>query len=751
MAGKEFAFGFVIAASLNNNFNNSFSTASKKITELNDKIKDYKTVLKSSETAAKQGIITTDSYKNALAKLSPEYERLINKQKEYYNQQKKISSLKTARADNASGFFKYSAMAYAFTRPIKAAMSFESVMADVKKVVDFDSPQQFKEMSVDILNLSKKIPMTAAGIGAIIAAAGQANIAKEELVAFAESAAKMGVAFDLTADLSGEMMAKWRIAFKMTQSEVIDLADKINYLGNTSGAKAPLISDVVTRIGPLGEIGGVASGEIAALGASMIGTGVQSEIAATGIKNLILGLVAGEGATKAQANAFAILGLDAVEMSSYMQRDAKGAILTVMRSLQSLDKEKQAFVMQDIFGKESLGAIAPLLSNLEALEKNFQRVGDKALYGGSMEAEFQARAATAENATQLFKNQLDAAQISLTIGLLPALTNLINKFSSGIDAISRFTSEYPNLSTGIFGTVIATTILAATLHGIMWVVNGVKIAFAGYEQALLLYDKRAKAVSATTKVITMLTRGWAIAQGFFSAVLAATPVGWLIIGVSALILAGTLLYRNWDKVREFFETIWDSPIAKVAFFAAGPIGWLIGAGVALIANWDTVKEWFITLWDNPSLAIEQFIDGLKAKMTGAVDWLREKWESIDKFLSTPIFGRVNISAQGSEIAHNAYGGIYGPGAFITSFAERSGESAIPHTPNRRNIGLLAQTNEIMGNPLGGGIYAPFSPTITVQGNGDESKISEILTQKMREFEDMIGRLQNQQRRVGYSG
>ena len=82
MAGKEFAFGFVIAASLNNNFNNSFSTASKKITELNDKIKDYKTVLKSSETAAKQGIITTDSYKNALAKLSPEYERLINKQKE---------------------------------------------------------------------------------------------------------------------------------------------------------------------------------------------------------------------------------------------------------------------------------------------------------------------------------------------------------------------------------------------------------------------------------------------------------------------------------------------------------------------------------------------------------------------------------------------------------------------------------------------------------------------------------------------
>ena len=48
----------------------------------------------------------------------------------------------------------------------------------------------------------------------------------------------MGVAFDVTAEQAGEMMAKWRSAFKIGQKEVEILADQINYLGNTTAASA---------------------------------------------------------------------------------------------------------------------------------------------------------------------------------------------------------------------------------------------------------------------------------------------------------------------------------------------------------------------------------------------------------------------------------------------------------------------------------------------------------------------------------
>ncbi|ELJ3996017.1 phage tail tape measure protein, partial [Salmonella enterica] len=164
--------------------------------------------------------------------------------------------------------------------PVNAAIGFESKMADIRKVVDgLDDKKAFAQMSDDILTLSTQLPMAAEGIAEIVAAGGQAGIARGDLMQFANDAVKMGVAFDTTAEESGQMMAQWRTAFRLTQEDVVVLADKINYLGNTGPANAKKISDIVTRIGPLGGVAGVASGEIAAMGATIAGMGVESEIA----------------------------------------------------------------------------------------------------------------------------------------------------------------------------------------------------------------------------------------------------------------------------------------------------------------------------------------------------------------------------------------------------------------------------------------------------------------------------------------
>ena len=113
----------------------------------------------------------------------------------------------------------------------------------------------------------------------------------------------MGIAFDQTTDESGDMMAKWRTSFKLTQGDVETLADKINYLGNTGPANTKQISDIVTRIGPLGEIAGLASGQIAALGATMAGVGVQQDVAASEAS----GSSCTAAASKAAARAAAVL------------------------------------------------------------------------------------------------------------------------------------------------------------------------------------------------------------------------------------------------------------------------------------------------------------------------------------------------------------------------------------------------------------------------------------------------------------
>lgn len=734
MAGKEFEFGFKIAAFIQGNFKSSFGSANKEISELNDKIKENRNLLKTLKQAQKDGVITAASYKNAVAQINPEIERLTKAQQKYINQQSKLNGLQEGMRSHGANALQYAGMAYSVAQVADAAVKFESSMADVRKVVDFDSPEQFKQMGKDILDLSTRIPMAAEGLAQIVAAGGQSGIARDELLGFAESAAKMGVAFDITAEQAGDMMAKWRTAFKMGQSDVVKLADKINFLGNTTAASAPLISDVVTRIGPLGSVGGVASGEIAALGASLVGSGVTSEIAATGIKNLILALVSGESATKSQNEAFAALGLNAIDMAKYMQKDARGAILSVLEAVQRLDKEQQASVMAELFGKESISAIAPLLSNLDALKTNFDAVSDASKYAGSMEKEFQTRAETTANAMELMNNSIYRTKVAIGQGLLPAIAPVASVVADAATAVGNFATEYPNLTGAVLGGTGALFGVAAAASAFMWALNGARLALFGTKTAFGIAGAALGKYNILIKTGTALTYGWNLAGRLFNSGLAITGSMFKGLGVGAMKLWGILLANPWIA------------LATVA----------VGAAWMIYKNWDTVKEWFTTLWDDPALALQQFCDGVKSKLGEAYDWIHNKWESISNFLPSPIFGSVNITASGQngqKVAQNAYGGIYGKGAFLTTFAERDGESAIPHTPNKRNVGLLAATNAIMGNPLGGvNINATFNPQITVQGGTSDTaaQIDNLMTQKMREFEEMLKRVAAQQRRLSYA-
>ena len=88
------------------------------------------------------------------------------------------------------------APAAAVAMPVKLAIDFESSMADVKKVTNFDAPG-FEKFSADVLELSTRLPMAADGLAAIAAAAGQSGIAEGVLLSVTEDSAKMGGAVDI--------------------------------------------------------------------------------------------------------------------------------------------------------------------------------------------------------------------------------------------------------------------------------------------------------------------------------------------------------------------------------------------------------------------------------------------------------------------------------------------------------------------------------------------------------------------------
>jgi len=478
--------------------------------------------------------------------------------------------------------------------PLAQAMTFESAMADVKKVVDFDTPEQFRQMSQDVEDLSRRLPMVPADIAKIVAAAGQASIPREELVRFAEDAAKMGVAFDTSAEDAGQTMATWRTAFRMAQDDVVVLADKINYLGNTGPASVQKISEVVNRIGALGEVAGLGSGPLAAIGATVAGMGIESEVSATGIKNMLLTLSSGEAATSRQVESFKKLGLNAKDMAQAMQKDAGGAILQVLEKLKQLPKAEQAATMTQLFGRESIGAIAPLLTNLELLRGNFDKVTDAQKYGGSMGAEYAARVATSENALQLLKNSALVVAQSIGQTLLPDFKALVERTAQVIGKVTEWVRANPQLVATIAKVVIVGTALATVLGGLL-VAGGVgAMALTQIHKAVLLLSGGGGVGRLVGQVVSLGGRAFPMLLNVGRMLLP------LLGGVSAPVLAiglavgvvAALVWKYWGPIKAFMVGVWQGVMDVV-----GPImGELMTALEPLAPVWDMVSSAMGQAW-----------------------------------------------------------------------------------------------------------------------------------------------------------
>lgn len=356
----------------------------------------------------------------------------------------------------------------AFGMAASKAMAFESAMADVAKVVNFETQAEFQAMNKTVMDMAGRIPMAADGIAAIIAAAGQSGVAKQDLAEFAEQAAKMGVAFDLTGDQAGKMMSDWRAGMNLTLPQVYSLADAVNHLSNNMNASAPALGEVIQRVGAVAMVCGLSETKVAALGAAFLSAGASPEVAATALKSFTTTLVKGTAMSKDQAAAFASIGLSATQLAKDMQTDAQGTIFKVLEAIAAKPKELQMSLLTTMFGQEALGSIAPLLQNMGNLSQAFELVGDKANYAGSMQAEFDTRSKTVANTLQLLSNKLTNLAISVGNAFLPSIGWAAEKLSVFVDmlraAAETRAGQWLLQLAGAMGTaLVALTALSASM------------------------------------------------------------------------------------------------------------------------------------------------------------------------------------------------------------------------------------------------------------------------------------------------
>lgn len=598
-SNKQLSATIVIGGAVSGSLKSAFGTVNKSLQQVGSTIsnleKQNKLLANSIQTFGRQGK-NVDSMRAKYAANTAAIDKLRVAQERLNRVEAARDRNMAKREAYKSGILETVALGATVVAPVKAAMDFESTMADIRKVVDFPEPDGLKNMGQTILDMSRRLPMTANDIGKIISAGGQSGITTKELTAFAESAIKMGVAFDITADEAGQAMAEMRAAFRMTQPQVNALADKINYLGNNTAASAKDIMEIVQRIGPLGEVAGAASGSIAAMGATLRGMGVQNEIAATGIKNLLLNLSAGKAATKAQVAVFKQLGYSASEVSKSMQLNADETIRVILSKIAKLPKHAQAAALTQLFGKEVVGSIAPLLTNLDQLQTNLKLVGDATKYAGSMEKEYQARAATTANSLVIFRNQVNALGITVGSVLLPAVNSLLMTVGPWVGQVTELAQKYPTVTKAVIataGALVTMKVATFALGFAFTYLRGGMLNIVG-----LFYRTAAGAALVGTTTTTAAAGPTLLGRAF------------LFLG-RGILWAGRMLLLN--------------PIGLAVTAIAG-------AAYLIYKNWEPLKKWFTELWAD----ITRIFDDSIGKIVGMIDGIKQKWTDFKSTVSSGV-------------------------------------------------------------------------------------------------------------------
>jgi len=363
--------------------------------------------------------------------------------------QGRMDANRAARADLRGQVLETAAMGYIAAQPIRAAINYESSMADVKKVVNFEDDAEADKMGRDILKMSTQIPMAADGIAEIVSAAGQSGVAKAELLDFATSAAKMATAFDVSAEEAGSTMAAWRASMGLSQDQAVALADATNYLSNNMNAQAKDIAGVLKRQGAVAMGAGLNETQAASLSAALLSGGAGEEVAATALKNITGALMKGDTGTAAQRGAWADLGFDPNQLASDMMTDAPDTMIRVFEAMQDVPEEQVSALVSTLFGEEVKGSVMPMLKNLDNLRNSFEMTADATKYRGSMEDEYRARSATTANEIQLLSNKFERLQISVGTLLLPALNDLLGPIADGADILADAAEKYPTIAKGI--------------------------------------------------------------------------------------------------------------------------------------------------------------------------------------------------------------------------------------------------------------------------------------------------------------
>lgn len=507
-------------------------------------------------------------------------------------------------------------IAFGIGKAVQTAMDFEAQMSSIKAVTGATA-DQMKQLQTQAIEAGARTKYSA-----LEAAQGQEELLKagltvqQVLSGGLDGALNLAAAGEIELADAAEIASTALNAFKTDQLSVSQAAD---ILAGAANASATDVGEL--KIG-LAQVSAVASGvgmnfkDTNTALAVFAQNGLKGSDAGTSLKTMLMNLVP---TTDKQYKMMQKLGLlTAKGTSAFFDQNGKlkdlASISDLLRnSMSGLNEEQRLVALSTMFGSDAIRAGNILFKEGAAGVKNMFSEMSK-VTAAQVAAE---RMNNLKGEIEELKGGVETAAISLGTVFIPTIRSLTAVLQKGADWFNKLSDGQKK--------AVAIGVMVA---GGFLLIAGPMLLLIGFLPNIIAGFTALGTGIGFIKIglaaIPGLLRG--LAMGF-RALLMSNPIGWILLGVTLLIIGLMKLYQTNETFRAGVDAAWNWLKNTWSSFVSGLMAGLSALPAGFTAFVDGVKgifEGFISgIADVGSRIIDTIINGVKSRAEGLYNTVKD--------------------------------------------------------------------------------------------------------------------------------
>ena len=339
------------------------------------------------------------------------------------------------------------AVGKALSSSVKAASSFESSFAEVRKTVDTNEAG-FKNIERGLRNLSKRIPISIHELNNLAGEAGALGIASKDIVQFTEVAAKLGTTTNLSSSEAANALARLSNIMGTSAGNFKNLASTLVGLGNAGASTEAEIAEMALRIAGTGKQVGLSEAQVLGFASALASVGINAEAGGSAISRAFSLMSESVATGNDKLAKFAeVAGMTAPAFTKLFEQDAAKAMLAFTEGLSKSENAIATLADLDLNDVRLRDALLRAAGASELFREQLGLANKEFRDGKALDEEAQKRYDTFAAKVEKLKNRFYDLKITVGNELLPTLSTLATELDVALAQLDGTTKKTTGLGT----------------------------------------------------------------------------------------------------------------------------------------------------------------------------------------------------------------------------------------------------------------------------------------------------------------